>query len=441
MYVVNAEGIIKEIKNLTFAHSEAKLFDIYTTKNNEDKKYYLVMVTPNLKNVTSTEVNTSLHLYYPEGSDSAPVYSFVFTQDDSTSGKYKIQTEPVFGDTELILTNLDNEDTYLPAQKVFDFVAGELPSETVMKTLHISCKSNKSGKIYDVQLTNSKLSNIDYAESTSYWNGWIQPSVGSQVGVKAVKGSIPLSSLTDALQKEVGSNKKIELTGYHLEYNITNTDNTPEPADPELPELSQMISTNTLTGRFAQQGPDASNYMMVTTDYFRVVFDFDETSTDTGSNSGSSSKPNKPSKPAAPSVSGTSKQSYRLYNPATGEHFFTTNKAEHDLLANGGSWKSEASTWNAPEKSDFPIYRLCNPNTNDHHYTMSAGERDALVRLGWRDEGIGMYSADTDGEAVFRLYNPNAKVGSHHYTTSAAERDHLVSLGWKAEGIGFYGLK
>ncbi|MBF0579645.1 hypothetical protein IM774_07625 [Erysipelotrichaceae bacterium RD49] len=130
-----------------------------------------------------------------------------------------------------------------------------------------------------------------------------------------------------------------------------------------------------------------------------------------------------------------------MYNPATGEHFFTTNKAEHDLLAGSGTWKSEASTWNTPEKSDYPIYRLCNPNTDDHHYTMNAGERDALVRLGWRDEGIGMFSADQNGQPVLRLYNPNAKVGSHHYTTSAAEKDRLVSLGWKFEGVGFYGVK
>ena len=155
-----------------------------------------------------------------------------------------------------------------------------------------------------------------------------------------------------------------------------------------------------------------------------------------------SSKPSKPSQPAKPAQpTTTQKESYRLYNPATGEHFFTTNKAEHDLLAASGNWKSETSTWKAPEKSDFPIYRLCNPHTNDHHYTMNAGERDALVKLGWRDEGIGLYSADSDGVEVYRLYNPNATVGSHHYTTSALERDYLVSLGWNAEGVGFYGLK
>ncbi len=152
-----------------------------------------------------------------------------------------------------------------------------------------------------------------------------------------------------------------------------------------------------------------------------------------------SSRPSKPSQPAKPTT--TQKESYRLYNPATGEHFFTTNKAEHDLLAANGNWKSETSTWKSPEKSDFPIYRLCNPHTNDHHYTMNAGERDALVTLGWRDEGIGLYSADSDGVEVYRLYNPNATVGSHHYTTSALERDYLVSLGWNAEGVGFYGLK
>ncbi len=72
---------------------------------------------------------------------------------------------------------------------------------------------------------------------------------------------------------------------------------------------------------------------------------------------------------------------------------------------------------------------------------MDDHEKDVLVSLGWKDVGIVMYSSVKDGESVYRLYNPNAKVGSHHYTNSAAERDSRTALGWKDEGIGFYGLK
>ena len=37
------------------------------------------------------------------------------------------------------------------------------------------------------------------------------------------------------------------------------------------------------------------------------------------------------------------------------------------------------------------MYRLYNPYSGDHHYTTSREERDMLVALGWHDEGIGWY--------------------------------------------------
>ncbi|MBQ9608755.1 MAG: hypothetical protein IJV15_04825 [Lachnospiraceae bacterium] len=132
---------------------------------------------------------------------------------------------------------------------------------------------------------------------------------------------------------------------------------------------------------------------------------------------------------------------YRLYNPNSGEHFYTANATERDNLSNLG-WRYEGVAWNAPEISDTPVYRLYNPNAGDHHYTTSSSERDNLVNLGWKYEGIGWYSTGSDGQALYRLYNPNAKAaGAHHYTTSADERDNLISLGWRNEGIAWYGGK
>ncbi|MDO4538848.1 MAG: hypothetical protein Q4B54_11860, partial [Coriobacteriales bacterium] len=71
----------------------------------------------------------------------------------------------------------------------------------------------------------------------------------------------------------------------------------------------------------------------------------------------------------------------------------------------------------------------------------SAGERDLLVAAGWHDEGVGWYSDDAKGVAVWRQYNPNAKTGAHNFTTSTGERDLLVAAGWKNEGIGWYGVR
>ena len=131
---------------------------------------------------------------------------------------------------------------------------------------------------------------------------------------------------------------------------------------------------------------------------------------------------------------------YRLYNPNSGEHFYTASAGERDVLTKAG-WRYEGIGWTAPQWSKAPVYRLYNPNAGDHHYTTSAGERDMLKKVGWKDEGIGWYSDTSKGVPLYRQYNPNARTGTHNYTTNKAENDHLVKLGWKAEGIGWYGLK
>ncbi|SEO74016.1 S8 family serine peptidase [Denitrobacterium detoxificans] len=130
---------------------------------------------------------------------------------------------------------------------------------------------------------------------------------------------------------------------------------------------------------------------------------------------------------------------YRLYNPNSGEHFYTAVISERDDVVRAG-WTYEGVGWIAAAVSPTPVYRLYNPNGGDHHYTMSAEERDWLRGLGWKYEGIGWYSADEDDVPVYRQYNPNATSGAHNFTTSASENDMLVRLGWRAEGIAWYAL-
>lgn len=133
---------------------------------------------------------------------------------------------------------------------------------------------------------------------------------------------------------------------------------------------------------------------------------------------------------------------YRLYNPNSGEHFYTGSKEERDNLIDAG-WQYEGIAWNAPTQTGEPVYRLFNSNSGDHHYTMSSEERDMLVDVGWQYEGVAWNSAPSNHpEAVTqqRLYNPNADCGSHHYTSSQDELDFLVSLGWQYEGIGWFGM-
>ena len=131
---------------------------------------------------------------------------------------------------------------------------------------------------------------------------------------------------------------------------------------------------------------------------------------------------------------------HRLYNPNSGEHFFTGNVVEKDFLITLG-WSYEGVAWYAPESSSVPVYRLYNPNAGDHHYTMNKGERDILIELGWNDEGIGWYSSESETVPLYRLYNPNAlQAGAHHHTINMGERDILVELGWVPEGVSWYGM-
>ena len=140
---------------------------------------------------------------------------------------------------------------------------------------------------------------------------------------------------------------------------------------------------------------------------------------------------------------------HRLYNPYTGEHFYTPNTQERDDLVLAG-WRYEGVGWSGwPESaSRVPVYRLYNPYVpgGDHHYTTDQNEYEQLQADGWQGEGICWYSdrdpsegsPDVGPAPFYRLYNPNAITGAHHYTMSESERDSLIVAGWKDEGTGFW---
>ncbi len=144
--------------------------------------------------------------------------------------------------------------------------------------------------------------------------------------------------------------------------------------------------------------------------------------------------PDNPDKPAQ--VESTAM--YRLYNPNSGEHFFTASTVERQHLISVG-WNDEGQGWTAPKAGDA-VYRLYNPNAGEHHYTLSTVERDSLIAAGWNDEGIGWYSDPNHAVPLYRVYNPNEFANNHHYTTNDFERGYLVALGWFGEGIAWYGI-
>lgn len=129
-------------------------------------------------------------------------------------------------------------------------------------------------------------------------------------------------------------------------------------------------------------------------------------------------------------------QMHRLYNPYTGEHFYTANTAEKNHLVPLG-WRYEGIGWIAPSSGNS-VFRLYNPYAGDHHYTLNASERDYLVKVGWRYEGVGWYSGGS--YKVYRQYNPYARSGTHNFTSNVKENNYLASIGWRAEGVGWYAL-
>ncbi|WP_265458645.1 glycerophosphodiester phosphodiesterase family protein [Enterococcus sp. HY326] len=130
---------------------------------------------------------------------------------------------------------------------------------------------------------------------------------------------------------------------------------------------------------------------------------------------------------------------YRMYNPNSGEHFYTENRLERNDLQSVG-WNYEGIGWYAPVTGN-PVYRLYNPNNGDHHYTLSASERDNLVKIGWRDEGVGWYSDPNQSVPLYRAFNPNVNTGSHNYAVTWTEQQDLINRGWHNEGIGWYGVE
>ncbi len=131
---------------------------------------------------------------------------------------------------------------------------------------------------------------------------------------------------------------------------------------------------------------------------------------------------------------------YRLYNPNSGEHFYTANIGERDALIQL-YWRYEDFGWYAPKDAGDPVYRLYNSFAGEHHYTLNEAEKNALVEAGWTDEGIGWYSDPAKTVPLYREYNPNAFSCNHNYTTNIKEHEQLIANGWLDEGFAWYALK
>ncbi|PJM75551.1 hypothetical protein CSQ87_03775 [Bifidobacterium simiarum] len=153
--------------------------------------------------------------------------------------------------------------------------------------------------------------------------------------------------------------------------------------------------------------------------------------------------PSRPTNPSTPG-SGSVKQVpvYRVYNRRSGLHHYTTNKAEKDMLVRLG-WRDESTkgasfiTVAKGTAGAKPVYREYNRRTGNHNWTLNKAEHDMLVRLGWKGEGVAWY-APASGKNVYRLYNRNS--GEHVYTMSYGEYVAVQRAGWRGEGVAWKSL-
>ncbi len=126
---------------------------------------------------------------------------------------------------------------------------------------------------------------------------------------------------------------------------------------------------------------------------------------------------------------------YRLFNPTSGDHFYTTSAPERDNAIVTGGYASDGIAcyvFEPQTAGTTPLFRLFNPTNGNHFYTTSVPERDnAITANGYTSEGIACYvfEPQTAGTApLYRLLNPIN--GDHFYTTSVPERDN-ATLGKK----------
>ena len=170
---------------------------------------------------------------------------------------------------------------------------------------------------------------------------------------------------------------------------------------------------------------------------------------------------------------------YRLFNPSTGRHYFTSVKSERDnALANG--YISEGTgfyyckndsfdvirlsnelsgqsrlTSSIPEinsaqqnslatsvafsssfNGDIPVYGLYSSKADDYFYTTSIAEKNAAITgMGYTDQGVSFFSCPNNYQPVYRMYR--ASTGSHFYTINTDERVAAQNVGYTYDNAYF----
>jgi hypothetical protein len=125
---------------------------------------------------------------------------------------------------------------------------------------------------------------------------------------------------------------------------------------------------------------------------------------------------------------------YKLYNPNTGEHFYTTSESEMAKLLTNYSYESErvaCRVYKAAKSGVVPFYRFWNTQTGKHFFTASEGEKKKLIDYYssvFKYEGIACYlfnTQTTNTLPFYRLYN--RQNDDHFYTINESEKNNLLT--------------
>jgi microsomal dipeptidase-like Zn-dependent dipeptidase len=134
----------------------------------------------------------------------------------------------------------------------------------------------------------------------------------------------------------------------------------------------------------------------------------------------------------------TSKEKLKM----AGDHFYTILTNERDTAVTQYGYQLEEVTgyvFGIQVPGSIPLYRLMNPVSGDHFYTTSKDEGHNAISAGYLDEGIACFLSDLSTEVLplYRLYNPNN--GDHFYTTSEVERNNAIAnYNYQSEGVVGY---
>ena len=136
------------------------------------------------------------------------------------------------------------------------------------------------------------------------------------------------------------------------------------------------------------------------------------------------------------SAQAAGKDLYCLYNSANKEFLYTIDENEKNNLIS--TWEYKGVICTLPDFSATPVYRLYDPVSTQHLYTSDDAEIIKLVGDGWTKEGTAYYVDDAHTAPVYRMFNP--ATGEHQFSGSTSQITSLEAGGWVKEGVAYYAL-